>query len=186
MPNDTHSQIQWVQTGDPNTVDDTTLRYPGQLGAEMVVKEPGPAGSPSGASYREKRYKYVSTDSTMSVSPFSGAVAWWAEATGYKTTTSPTTLGRGRVAGVYVNAITKGNYGYIQVGGPCVVKFVDAPVAAPTVAGLIVIPSATAAKADCLAAGTAASYPALGRSAGTYDAANTQCIVELDVENGRP
>ena len=60
-------------------------------------------------------------------------------------------------------------------------KFVDAPTATPDATGLIVVPSATAGKADCLAAGSAATYPRIGRSAGTYNAPNATCIVDLDI-----
>jgi hypothetical protein len=82
---------------------------------------------------------------------------------------------------VFQNAITSGNYGCIQTGGPATVKFIDAVTAAPTVAGLFVIPSATNAKADCLAAASAPTYPPLGVSAGVYDATNTVGVVDLDV-----
>jgi hypothetical protein len=69
----------------------------------------------------------------------------------------------------------------VQFGGPANVKFVDAPTASPTVAGLIVIPSSTAGKADCLAAGTAATYPKLGVSAGALNLGDQTALVELNV-----
>jgi hypothetical protein len=46
--------------------------------------------------------------------------------------------------------------------------------------GLFVIPSATAGKADCLAAASAATYPVLGLSASVMDP-NAEGIVDLDV-----
>lgn len=189
MPNNVTKPIQWMQSGNPATVDDAVLRYPGQLGGEVTVKQPGPAGppgSPTDAAHREKTFKYVQTDSSMAVSPFLGAVAWWAHVSNYLVTTNPATLGRGRVAGVFQGVVTPGNYGYVQIKGPGIVKFVDAPTAAPTAAGLIVIPSATAGKADCLAAGSAATYPALGKSASALDGGTAQAVVELDVPHGRP
>ena len=154
-------------------------RFPGMIGGSCTVVL-GTAGSttdPRGS----KTIQLVRTDSTMTVAPFNGAVAWWKNKLTYQVTTDPTGR-RGQHAGVFLGPVTAGRLAIIQYGGRHgQVKFIDAPTAAPTAAGLIVIPSATAAKADCLAAGTAATYPALGLSAGTYDAANTVCAVDLDI-----
>ena len=107
---------------------------------------------------------------------------WWSNQAVYRVTTTVTALGRGRVAGVFKNAVTPGNYCCVQQSGISVVKFIDAVTSAPDATGKIVIPSSTNAKADCLAAGTAATYPVLGRSAGTYNAAAAECLVDLDVQ----
>jgi len=180
MPNIFELPPVYLQSGDPETENVATLHAPGTLGARFTVKQPtrSAAGAEDG---RYKRYQLIRTDSTMTVSPFRGAVAWWSDKTQYLVTTSPTALGRGRIAGVFQNAITLGYYGCIQIGGPATVKFIDAVAVAPTVAGLFVIPSATAAKADTLAAGTAASYPALGVTAGVYNAAAAEAVVDLNV-----
>ena len=181
MPNRWEMPPLYLQSGDPEAENVPTMAYPGQLGCRITVKQPGPPGVPGAEDYRDKRYQYVQTDSTMSVAPYKGAVAWWANKTRYLVTTSVTALGRDRIAGVFQNAITPGYYGCIQIGGPATTKFVDAVTAAPTAAGLIVIPSATDGKADCLAAGTAATYPALGLSASAYNAVDCTAIVDLDV-----
>lgn len=173
-------QAVYLQSGDPENENVPTLAYRGQLGMRFTVVQPN-RSAPGAEDGRSKTYQLVKTDSTMSVAPYRGAVAWWSDKTGYVVTTTVTTLGRGRVAGVFQNAITAGNYGCVQTGGPATLKFVDAPVAAPTVAGLFVIPSATNAKADCLAAGTAATYPQLGVSAGVYNAQAAEGVVDLDV-----
>ena len=180
MPNNYGMQPVYLQSGDPETENTATLSYPGLLGSRFTVIQPSrsPAAAEAG---RAKTYQLIKTDSTMSVAPYVGAVAWWSDKTQYLVTTSPTALGRGRVAGVFQNAITPGYYGCIQTRGPATVKFVDAPTANPTAAGLFVIPSATAGKADCLAAGSAATYPPLGVSSGVYDATNTVAVVDLDV-----
>lgn len=179
-PNRWEMPAVFLRSGDPEQENETTLQYKGQLGMRFTVVQPS-RSAPGAEAGRSKTYQLVQTDSTMTVAPFTGAVAWWADKTAYKVTTSPTALGRGRIAGVFQNAITPGNYGCVQTEGPATVKFVDAPTATPSVAGLFVIPSATAGKADCLAAASAATYPALGTSAGTYDAANAQAVVDLDV-----
>ena len=171
----------WISTGDPETVDDVTPYAPGMLGKRVTIKQPGPSGTPGLEENRNKTYRYVRTDSGMGTAPFKGAVAWWQDTANYVVTTDPTALGRGRTAGVFQNAITVGNYGFIQTRGPATVKFVDGVASDPTVAGLATIPSATAGKADTLAAGTAPTYPTLGWTSGVYDAAQAEAIVDLDV-----
>ena len=181
MPYNIRQQPIYIPTGDPETVNEPSLQYPGQLGMHATVQQPGPRTAAGAEDGRAKTYQLVRTDSTMTVAPFRGAVAFWADKTQYLVTTTVTALGRGRVAGVFQNAISPGNYGFIQTQGPATVKFIDGVTAAPTVAGLHVIPSATAGKADCLAAGTAATYPLLGVSSGAYNAAAAEAVVDLDV-----
>lgn len=184
MPNSWFSQPVFLPGGNPETFNEPSLAYPGQLGnrfnyimpTRQAATEASEDGSPKG-------YQLVATDSSMAQGPFDGAVAWWSAQASYRVTTTVTALGRGRVAGVFKMAVTPGNYCCIQIKGRGVVKFIDAVTAQPTAAGLLVIPSATNGKADCLAAGSAATYPIMGRSAGVYDAANAQAIVDLDVPN---
>lgn len=181
MANNIRNQPMYVRSGNLETENESSLLYPGMLGSRVTVKQPGPMGAPGAEEFRDKTYQLVQVDSAATTAPFRGAVAWWSDKTRYLVTTSPTALGRGRVAGVFQNAISLGYFGFIQTQGPAIVKFVDAPVAAPTVAGLIVIPSATAGKADCLAAGSAATYPALGVTASALQGGTSEAIVDLDV-----
>ena len=182
-PNSWFSQPVYIPGGNPETMNEASLLYPGQLGIRFQYINP-PRTVPSGDTVEDgtpKGFQLVHTDSTMTVTPFDGATAWWANQQQYRVTTTVTTLGRGRVAGVFKTAVTPGNYCCVQQKGKSQVKFVDAPVAAPTAAGLLVIPSATNAKADCLAAGSAATYPIMGRSAGVYNAVEATAIVDLDI-----
>jgi hypothetical protein len=185
MPNRWEMPPAYLQSGDPEKEAVSTLLYPGLLGSRFTVVQPTrtPPGAEDG---RAKTYQLVQTDSSMSVAPFKGAVAWWSDKTRYLVTTSPTALGRGRVAGVFqndeaVNPIAAGQFCCVQTHGPASVKFVDAPTAAPSVAGGFVIPSATAGKADCLAAGSAATYPPLGVAAGALQGGTALAVVDLDV-----
>jgi len=165
MSNAHSNQPLYIQSGDPETVSDspTKIYAIGQAGKYVTVKQPGPAGSPAGQAedYRDKTYRYVLTDSTMSTAPYVGALAWWADKSRYKVTTSPTATNRAQVAGVFCNATTLGNWVFVQTSGPGTVKFVDAPTAAIAV-GTNVIPSATTGKADNIAAGTATGWPIIG------------------------
>lgn len=170
----------YIPTGDPETCDMSSLFVPGQLGKTTQITQPTntAAGDEAG---RTKVYRLVHTDSSMTVAPFKGAVAWWENKSRYRVTTAATN--RGARAGVFQNAVTKGNYGFIQIKGPATVKFVDAPTATPDDAGLIVIPSGTAGKADCLAAGSAATYPPLGNVAvnPNWNPLEATAVVELEI-----
>lgn len=184
MPNNPKQQLQYVKSGDPETENSAVDVMPGTLGRYMTVKRlssgtPVASDDPNGSDHT---YRRIRVDSTMTIAPFRGAVAWYASRTGYLVTTDPSRQGRGRVAGVFKNAITPGNYGYIQTGGLCEqVKFQNPVTSSPTETGLIVIPSAEQAHADCLAAGSAATYPILGYSASAYDSTNFTATVDLCV-----
>lgn len=174
------NQALYVQSGDPETVNDSDAKVmaPGQLGKYITIKRPGPAGTADGSpeDYRDHTYRYVVADSTMSVQPFPGAVAWWSDKSKYKVTTSPTAVARGQIAGVFKNSYSPlGGKIFIQTAGPSTVKFVDAPTAAVAV-GVAVIPSATAGKADTTAAGTAPPYPVLGWVAGIPNSSGTVAV----------
>lgn len=180
MPNRWEQPAVFLQSGDPSTENVPSLLYPGQLGVRFTVIQPTRA-VPAAEAGRAKTWQLIRTDSTMTVAPFKGAVAWWSDKTQYLVTTTVTTLGRGRIAGIFQGNVTPGNFGCVQIYGPGMVKFVDAPTSTPDATGKIVIPSATNGKADCLAAASSATYPALGVSAGVYDAANAQCVCDLAV-----
>jgi hypothetical protein len=206
MPNRWDQPALFLASGDPETENTPVLQYPGQLGARITIKQP--PGGPSGpfpptaagtsqtavsanAANRFKTYQLVQTDSSAAVAPFPNAVAWWSDKSKYLVTTSASKLGRGRVAGRFPGkslneggsgqSITPGYYGCIQTHGPGVLKFINAPTSTPDDTGKYVTPSATDGAADCIAAGTASTYPILGYSAGTFDATNVQCLVDLDV-----
>ncbi len=113
MPYNIRNQPMYFQTGDPETDNLATLPYPGALGSRVTIKEPGVPGAPTAAGqYRSKTYQLVQYDSAMTTAPFLGATAWWSDKTKYLVTTLPTTLGRGRIAGVFRNANPVGNYGF--------------------------------------------------------------------------
>lgn len=178
-----------ITTGDPETVNDGAARvesqaggWVGQLGGYVNLKQPSGVGVGAAGveSYREKEYRYIRVDSAVTVAPYRGAIAWWYNKARFLVTTSPTNR-RGAIAGVFQNAVTPGNYGFVQTAGPGTTKLIDAPTASPAVVGVFVIPSATAAKADALAAGSAATYPVLGLTSGTWDPVTCEAVVELSI-----
>lgn len=180
MPYNIRQQPIFISTGDPETVNDVSLQYPGQLGMRATINQPtrGPAGAED---YRSKTYQLIQTDSTMTVAPFKGAVAIRASSTNpYLMTTNVTN--RNLVAGVFQNAITPGNYGFIQTQGPASVKIIDSAAGACAV-GDIIMASATNAKADRIAAGSSATFTPLGRVAGpTLNSSPAEALVVVDLD----
>ena len=180
MPIQFENQPLYFQSGDPESENVSSLAYPGQLGMRCTVVQPSrsAAGVEAG---RSKRYQIIQTDSTMTVAPYPGATAWWADKARYLVTTNATN--RNRVAGVFQNAITPGNYGCIQIGGPATTKIVDASVAALAI-GDAIIPSSTNSKADRVAVGTPPTHTVLGWVAGpalSVDVLNATVVVDLAV-----
>jgi hypothetical protein len=182
MPNNNSFELPpvYLQSGDPESENVATLHASGTLGARFTVKQPtrSAAGVEAG---RSKRYQLIRSDSTMTTNPYVGAVAWWADKARYLVTTSATN--RNRIAGVFQNAITPGNYGCIQIGGPATVKVLDGDVAALAI-GDAIIPSTTDGKATRVAVGTAPTHTVLGWVAGpaiSVDVLNATVVVDLDV-----
>lgn len=191
-PNGWFSQPVFIPGGDPEAMNEPSLAYPGQLGIRFsYINPPRQAptegsgavgqGSTDGEQGHPKTFKLVQTDSSMATAPYDSAVAWFANQANNLVTTDLTKLGRGRVAGIFKNAVTPGNFCCIQVKGKGAVKIIDTPTAAPDATGKLVIPSSTTGKADCLAAGSAATYPIIGRTVGAVAGGSSTCIVDIDV-----
>lgn len=169
----------YLQSGDPEKEDTPTLMEPGLLGARFTITTP--TGRQTGApAPRSRRYQLVKTDSTMTVNPFPGAVAYWADKSQYLVTTVNTNLNA--VAGIFNNSPIKGNYTCVQFGGPGYVKLVDADSTAALVTDQV-IGSATAGKANRLATGTAPTTVSLGRVSTplTKLASEARVLVDLDI-----
>lgn len=149
--------------------------YIGQLGNLLTVSDPNDGGV-------SKQYRLVQTDSTLSVLPSAGAVAWWKDRAKYLVTTDVTTAGRGNIAGVFRCTSAVDALVCIQRRGKSTVQV---QTGTPDATGLHVIPSATAAKADVAAAGTAPAYPLLGISVSVADGGTpNRFTAQLDVEDG--
>jgi len=101
-------------------------------------------------------YMYVGTLATSTASPVRGACAFWAAAnlpngaTPLYTATAdaqPTAAVPAYIAGVWINAITKGNYGWIQIAGTasCLMDFALTASATGASVSAKVSPTTTAA-----------------------------------------
>lgn len=160
----------FFQGGDPMEMIETTLQYPGQLGVSAWIK------CDDGIWRKLMIVQHLSTGATTAA----GEVAWWSDPANAIVTRVAATPGRGRVAGIYTAAVTASAYSAIVLQGRATdVKYLDSPTANPAATGLIAIPSATDGRADCLAAGSAATYPPIGVTIGTQD--GTTKLASTDV-----
>jgi hypothetical protein len=185
MANNTKQQIQYNPSGNPETANSASVLIPVQLGRYLTVKQPSSSSQVDNndANGTDKEYRYIRVDSGMTLAPSRGLVAFWLnKQKGVVTTDLSRAGGAGRIAGVFPNSITPGNYGYVQTGGLGLVLFKSTGrTADPTAAGLFVVADTVqTAKADCLAAGTAPSRPFLGWSAGPIQGDNF-ALVNLNV-----
>lgn len=173
----------FFQDGNPQGMNERVLQYPGMLGTIA------PTVCHDGIT---RELQIVQADSVMGTAPREGALAYWANEAQYLVTTDDAVagFGRGRCIGVFTCvvdiALAGSNYtAIVKKGRQTNVWFVDAPTAAPDGAGLFVIPTTTDGRADALAAGSAATYPPIGRTSGTVlDAATDLAKVDVDVYGG--
>ena len=128
--------------------------YPGQLGAFMELTEAQALAMSSvpatltlhGGIYQYVQFKLLST-SAFAV----GACCFWSTRASYivSADTGPTLFGF--LAGICIRINTKGNYGWIQVGGTANVKFKSSLTAATPAIGDLVIVDQSATTSGALA-----------------------------------
>lgn len=178
-------QAVFLQTGDPTLERRVPDSYSGgQLGQRFSV--------PDSTTGYAADWQLVQLDSVMDVLPYDGAVAWWIDRANYLVTTDLSAAGRGNRAGIFRDSSapqdrTVHNFALSDI--TCIQKkgvgvAVDFATGTPTAAGLFVVPSATDAKAEAIAAGSPATYPALGVSTGAADTpVSGYALVDLDVDD---
>ena len=98
-------------------------RFLGQLGAKLYL---GPSevryDSATGTLYGGI-YQYVQTKAASTIAPARGLLCYWVAATPSSYVVTPDDQGgTADIAGVYLNAPTKGNYCWIQIAGVASVK----------------------------------------------------------------
>jgi hypothetical protein len=122
------------------------------------------------------KYQYVQSDCDASEVPARGVLAFWYNLANYVVTPDPTD---GELAGVYINALTPGNWGYIQIEGLASVLFnAQQSQATPAIKNLVV--QATGANtADALADGTAITAGVAKRFLGIAEAAPVAGAISL-------
>jgi hypothetical protein len=183
MPSIFEQNAVYLQSGDPTKEDAASLMEPGTLGARFTVQHPTGRGTPA-VPPRTKRFQLVRVDPAAAAAVKTGQPVYWSDRANYLVTTAGGTA-LNQVAGVANNVITRGNYGCIQFGGPCLVRASDANVTA-AVAGDSLLGGATDLGV-LLAAGTAPTTQPLGTIAGpkvtdvTGGTGNQKVLVDLNL-----
>lgn len=185
---DKRRQAQFVSTGSPETAEDKLvngqLPYPGQLGHYYDTYETIGANSTQQMPASHRRYIYVQLDSGVTTLT-RNALTWWKNMnTGVKdwiVTNDPTGRQNFPAGRSPIWPGASGSGFFIQVKGPGRLRFIDAPTSTPDTTGKFVIPSTVANRADCIA--TAPTNTVVGKTAGTYDSAAKECIVDFDLDD---
>jgi hypothetical protein len=126
--------------------------YPGQLGAFMELTEAQAANMGSAITLHGGIYQYVQFKSGSTASNAAGQVVFYSSAAdraAYIVTPDVTAPTQGMIAGLTLGAVTKGNYGWIQVGGTANVKYKSSLTAAtPAIGDLVIVDQAPSNLAD--------------------------------------
>ena len=117
--------------------------YPGQLGAYMELTEAeanAMSSAPSTLSFHSGVYQYVQFKSGTTDAVAQGQIVLWSTPASYIVTPDASGTGvLGQWAGVALNAVSKGQYGWIQVAGRANVLFKTGLTAATPAIGDVVI-----------------------------------------------
>lgn len=150
-----------VTTGKFNTVDDSAVggasgdglgRAPGQLGQIVEISER--EAQKMDSALHGGKYQYVKFKAGTTQSNAKGQLVAWDDIDDFVVTPDPTTANLAKIAGAALNAVTKGNYGWIQVSGLSTVKC-KATVTTTTDGTIAVAVSDTTINVDSLADATA-------------------------------
>lgn len=133
-------------------------QYGGQVGARVCLGNDDPAITRSSSpTLYGGIYQYVQFYTSATQAASRGLIAFWQTDTRYIVTNDEPT-GVSDIAGICLNAVTKGNYGWIQIAGRASVLFRTAITkATPAVGDLVLaaaIGTATPAVSDILADAT--------------------------------
>lgn len=136
---DVQNQSPRVTSGFLNTVNDPSPGVPLVSPSGMIVQPYG--GQVGGDTYMsaadalklsdvtntgtlfEGIYKYVQFLSTSTAAPARGQILFWSNRASYIVTPDATAANIGKVAGICLNAVSKGNWGFIQIAGRASVLF---------------------------------------------------------------
>ncbi len=184
-----NNQTIRVTSGKINTVDDAQPggahisglgRAPGQLGQVFELGER--AAQDMDSALHGGKYMYVKFKAGTTQSNAKGQLVAWDDIDDFVVTPDPTTANLSRVAGVALNAVTKGNYGFIQVSGLATVKC-KAAVTTTTDGTIAVAVSDTTINVDSLADATATINGNVKAYVGNFAEAPANGALKLAVLN---
>jgi hypothetical protein len=125
--------------------------YFGQVGGKLSIDTTEASGlsDPATATLFAGMYQYVQFASGSTASNARGQVVFWLTAASFIVTPDVTAATQGLIAGITLAAVTKGNYGWIQIQGRASVKYKSSLTAATPAAGdLIILDQAPSNAAD--------------------------------------
>lgn len=126
--------------------------YPGQLGAFTELTEGVAANMGSAITLHSGIYQYVQFKAGSTASNAAGQVVFYsgaADRAAYVVTPDVTANTQGMIAGITLGSVTKGNYGWIQVGGVANVKYKSSLTAAtPAIGDLVIVDQTPSNLAD--------------------------------------
>ena len=181
MPSAVENKTIYMTARTLNTVNDTVAgggtasitgigRCPGALGS-IVYLDPGhPVVYTAGTgTLYPGAYQYVHLVSTSTAAAAVGGIAYWvnplSSSVPYDVSADAVD---GNQAGVFINVLTKGNYGFIQVGGLATVLYGTITKATPAIKDWVICTSGTGT-ADILADATSLTSVTIKRSLGTAE-----------------
>jgi hypothetical protein len=176
-----------VTTGKLNTVDDSAIggassttgvsgRAPGQLGQIIELSEV--EAQKMDSALHGGKYQYVKFKAGTTQSNAKGQLVAWDDIDDFVVTPDPTTAGLARIAGVALNAVTKGQYGWIQVSGLATCKC-KAAVTTTTDGTVAIAVSDTTINVDSLADATATTNLQLKAYVGNFAEAPANGALKL-------
>lgn len=129
--------------------------YPGQLGAFMELTEAQAltmSSVPATLTLHSGIYQYVQFKTGSTASNVAGQIVFYATAAdraAYIVTPDVTAATQGMIGGITIASVTKGNYGWMQVGGMASVKYKSSITAAtPAIGDLVIVDQAPSNTAD--------------------------------------
>ena len=137
-----------------------TNTYAAQLGARVWLD-----GNPGGVRYDSTigtlyggKYQYVKTTAGTSNAYVIGRPVFWTDFENYVVTADSTAVLVGKMAGIILNAVTKGNYCWIQTAGKATVLFKTGLTASTPADGDLIVIDATTGLADDLTQSGSPTY----------------------------
>lgn len=131
--------------------------YGGQIGAKLTIG-PGEATRLSDSAVGtlfEGVYQYVQFLGSMTATPTRGMICFWSDRANKVITCDVTAATQGKIAGVVLNSVTKGNWGFIQISGSASVQFKSTITkSTPANGDLVIVDQTPSSSADVLADAT--------------------------------
>lgn len=177
---DVQNQSPRVTTGYLNTVNDPSPGVPLVSPSGSIVQSYG--GQVGGDTYMtaadalklsdvtgtgtlfEGIYKYVQFLSTSTAAPARGQILFWSNRSSYIVTPDVTAANVGKIAGICLNAVSKGNWGFIQVAGKASVLFKSAFLGAAADGAWVTVDTVTPSNAATIPLETAAQLPSVTKA----------------------